>query len=64
MNGAYLWGQFKHVDPLSYLSGRLDRDAYIERYRPEYAAIRYANDEFAKSHQDIGYFSGKPPLLQ
>ena len=43
MNGAYIWGQFKYVDPMSYLSGRVTREAYIERYRPEYSAIQYAN---------------------
>jgi len=43
MNGAYVWGQFNYVHPMSYLSGRLDRDAYIQRYRPEYTAVKYAN---------------------
>ena len=59
INGAYLWGQFKHVDPFSYLSGRLDRDAYIERYRPEYAAIKYANMNLPKQAKILAIFLGK-----
>ncbi|MGV7223442.1 MAG: ArnT family glycosyltransferase, partial [Nitrospinales bacterium] len=43
INAGYIRGQFKYVDPMSYLSGRLDREAYIERYRPEYPTIQYAN---------------------
>ena len=58
MNGAYLSGQFKQIDPMSYLSGRLDRDAYIERYRPEYAAIRYANENLPKHTKILAIFLG------
>jgi len=43
VNGAYIWRQFNYVDPMSYLSSRVTREAYIERYRPEYSAIQYAN---------------------
>ncbi|CAB1059582.1 hypothetical protein D1BOALGB6SA_4344 [Olavius sp. associated proteobacterium Delta 1] len=58
MNGAYLLRQFQHIDPLSYLSGRLDRDAYIERYRPEYAALRYANDNLPNRSKILAIFLG------
>ena len=58
INAAYLVGQFKHVDPFSYLSGRLDRDAYIERYRPEYAAIKYANTNLPKQTRILAIFLG------
>ena len=47
MNGAYVRDQFHHVDPLSYLSGRVDRDSYIQRYRPEYKTIQYVNQTLA-----------------
>jgi hypothetical protein len=43
MNAAYVRDQFHHVDPISYLIGRIDRDTYIQRYRPEYETIQYAN---------------------
>jgi len=44
LNAFYMIGLFKIVDPMSYISGRVGRDEYIERYRPEYTAIRYANE--------------------
>ena len=33
-SAVYISKQFNIVDPFSYLSGRLDREAYIEKYRP------------------------------
>ena len=58
MNGAYIWGQFSHVDPLSYLSGRLDRDTYIQRYRPEYNAIKYVNKSLSNRTKILCVFLG------
>lgn len=43
LNAFYIIGLFKIVEPMSYISGRVGRDEYIEKYRPEYAAINYAN---------------------
>lgn len=43
LNAIYIIGMFKIVKPMSYIDGRVGRDEYIERYRPEYAAINYAN---------------------
>ena len=58
MNGAYVWGQFNYVDPMSYLSGRLDRDAYIQRYRPEYTAVKYANKNLSNRTKILCVFLG------
>jgi 4-amino-4-deoxy-L-arabinose transferase-like glycosyltransferase len=58
MNGAYIWDQFHHVDPLSYLSGRLDRDTYIQRYRPEYSTIKYANENLSDATKILAIFLG------
>jgi hypothetical protein len=44
LNAWYIRDQYKYVDPLSYLSGSLGRDEYIAKFRPEYPAIRYIND--------------------
>ena len=59
MNGAYIWGQFNYVDPISYLSGRVNRETYIERYRPEYPTIKYANKNLTSSSKILGLFLGK-----
>ena len=42
-NVSYIVSQFRYVDPFSYLSGSLSRDAYISKYRREYPAIKYIN---------------------
>ncbi len=43
LNAAYIVKQFEYVDPFSYLGGKIDRNEYIARYRPEYRAFQYAN---------------------
>jgi 4-amino-4-deoxy-L-arabinose transferase-like glycosyltransferase len=42
-NAVYVCGQFKIVDPFSYLIGSVSRDDYIARFRPEHAAVLYIN---------------------
>ena len=58
MNGKYIWEQFNYVDPMSYLTGRIDRETYIERYRPEYPTIKYANQNLASPTKILGLFLG------
>jgi 4-amino-4-deoxy-L-arabinose transferase-like glycosyltransferase len=43
-NGVYIFGQFKEIEPFSFLTGAVGRHEYIEKYRPEYAAMRYINE--------------------
>jgi len=42
-NVNYLADQFKLIQPFSYLSGKISRDEYITRFRPEYPVIQLAN---------------------
>jgi hypothetical protein len=42
-NATYIWDLYQRVDPISYISGKLGRDEYIEKYRPEYAVLKLAN---------------------
>ena len=58
MNAIYLLDQFKVVDPFSYLSGKLDRDAYITRFRPEYPVMRYANFHLQTGSKILGLYLG------
>jgi len=58
MNGSYVWGQFNYVDPMSYLSGRVNRETYIERYRPEYPAIKFVNKNLSSSSKILGLYLG------
>ena len=58
LNVSYIFGQFKQVDPYSYISGRLARDAYITRYRSEYPVFAYANDHLPADAKLLGLFMG------
>ena len=57
-NAVYVIHQFKLVNPFSYISGRVERDAYITRYRPEYTVIQYANGHLAADAKLLGLFMG------
>ena len=35
--------QFKEVEPFGYVAGAVTRDEYLDRHRPEYAAMRFIN---------------------
>jgi 4-amino-4-deoxy-L-arabinose transferase-like glycosyltransferase len=58
LNAAYVLNQFQHVQPLSYILGQTDRDAYITKYRPEYAVIQYANRNLPDNARILGLFLG------
>ncbi|MGD8993379.1 MAG: phospholipid carrier-dependent glycosyltransferase, partial [Desulfobacterales bacterium] len=57
-NGAYIVQQFHYVQPFSYISGQLDRDAYIVKYRPEYSIYQYANRNLPDSSKILGLYLG------
>jgi len=59
LNAQYIVTQFRVVDPLSYLSGKLDRDAYITRFRPEYPVMQYANQHLPADARILFVFMGK-----
>lgn len=59
LNVVYLVNQFKIVEPMSYISGRVGRDEYIEKYRPEYAVINYANQNIPENAKIMCMFIGK-----
>lgn len=58
LNMIYMWEQFQRVQPVSYLSGRIGRDTYIEKYRPEYAAIQFANQQLPENAKIFCLFLG------
>ena len=44
LNAIYVFGLFKEVQPFSFLTGSVSRHEYIEKYRPEYGALKYINE--------------------
>ena len=59
LNARYVVNQFRHVDPLSYLNGALSRDEYITKYRFEYPAMQYVNDNLPANALILFLFIGK-----
>lgn len=57
-NVMYIIEQFKIIKPLHYLSGTISRDQYIEKFRPEYAAIKYANVHVPGDAKILALFIG------
>jgi hypothetical protein len=50
--------QYRLVEPVQYLTGKKQRDAYIETYRPEYAVFKFANQNLPHNSRILGVFQG------
>lgn len=59
LNGMYVSRQFQKIQPLAFITGKITRDTYIEQYRPEYAVIRYANQNLPKKATILAVFIGE-----
>jgi len=57
-NGHYIEQQFREVRPLEYLRGKVSRDQYINRYRPEYSLIQFANKSLPGNSKILAIFLG------
>jgi 4-amino-4-deoxy-L-arabinose transferase-like glycosyltransferase len=55
---GYLIDQFDKVKAVPYISGKIDRDSYITQFRPEYPAIRYANQHLPGTSKILAIFLG------
>ena len=58
VNAHYVIDQFRSVDPFSYISGKVGRDAYITHRRPEFPVLTYANQYLSSNHLILGLFMG------
>jgi hypothetical protein len=58
LNASYILKQFRYVDPFSYISGRVSRDTYIAKYRPEYSIYQYVNQNLPDNVKILGLFLG------
>jgi hypothetical protein len=57
-NAVYIIDQFRFVEPIHYLSGNISRDLYIEKFRPEYAAVKHANEHLPHDAEILALFIG------
>ncbi len=58
LNAIYINEQFAYVKPLSYISGNVTRDEYIEKYRPEYPAMKFINNHLPPRARILFLFIG------
>jgi hypothetical protein len=57
-NGRYVVAQFKEVEPLGYLTGAVSREEYLDKHRPEYAAMRFINNHLPQDAKVMLIFMG------
>ena len=59
LNISYGLNQFKLIQPWAYLTHKISRDQYIEKFRPEYSVMKYVNKNLPDSAKIMGVFLGK-----
>jgi 4-amino-4-deoxy-L-arabinose transferase-like glycosyltransferase len=59
LNISYVVMLYKKTAPLEYLSGKVTRDEYITRFRPEYQALTYANTHLPEDAKLLALYLGK-----
>jgi hypothetical protein len=59
VNGIYIFGRFNFIQPISYLSGKVTKDEYIEKFRPEYPSIKYINENIPEQSVVNALFIGR-----
>jgi len=59
VNTAYATNLYRYVNPMAYLSGEVDRDGYVARYRVEHDAFRYVNRALAPTDRLYFIYLGK-----
>lgn len=57
-NAQYVHALYRKIDPVPYISGRVDREDYINRFRPEYKLIRYINNQLPENSTILCLFIG------
>jgi hypothetical protein len=58
LNAEYIADRFKKDQPLSYITGKVSRDQYIQAYRPEYASFQHANKHLTQKNKIFGLYIG------
>ncbi len=54
----YIIQQFSYVKPFEYLSGKITKDEYIARHRPEYPAFMFINKNLPEDSVVLFFFIG------
>jgi 4-amino-4-deoxy-L-arabinose transferase-like glycosyltransferase len=59
LNSNYIVGQFETVNPVPFITGKISRDEYIEKYVPEYPTLRYINNNLDHKAKILFIYTGK-----
>ena len=57
-NAAYMAERFNKDQPLTYITGKWNRDQYIQKFRQEYVSVECANKNLAENDNIFGLFLG------
>ena len=58
LNVVYIYQLFKKIAPQTYITHQVTRSEYIEKFRPEYAALQFANDYLKGDVKLLAFFLG------
>jgi len=58
LNFIYAYNLFKKTDPLPFIFSQITRSQYIQKFRPEYAALEFANNNLDKNTKILAFFLG------
>ena len=57
-NAQYVHALYRKIDPVPYITGEVDREHYIKRFRPEYELIQYINNQLPENSIVLCLFIG------
>lgn len=58
LNAVYILQLFRIIEPIPYLTGQITRSEYIEKFRPEYGVIDFANKNLSGEVKIFAFFLG------
>ena len=58
INARYITHQYQQIKPWAYITGDIDREAYITKHRPEFTVINFANKKLPETAHILGVFLG------
>lgn len=58
LNFIYAYNLFQKTDPLPYIFNQITRAQYIQKYRSEYSALQFANNNLNKDTKILAFFLG------
>lgn len=58
LNAVYIYQLFKKIAPQTYITHQVTRSEYIEKFRPEYTALQFANHHLKGDIKLLAFFLG------